>query len=228
LFANAFDSLLRDFAVDQVIFRVAHRPEAFIEAWQADQYALPVPSSIVVGHPADGPIGALTSCCRLLDCERILCVAGDVYFQVSSFQELRNFHFAGDQPMTVSIGHGTPTNYPSTLDVDESGCLTHFCRKELTNSDDLINAGLYVVDRNRVGWLIDDVGKHQTGQRQRAEYKEDNLWALTLRRPDRARFFTLSGTIVNVNTPEDLINAETLATARLIPSRGIISKDKDQ
>ena len=85
-----------------------------------------------------------------------------------------------------------------------------------------------MVDRNRVGWLIDDVGKHQTGQRQRAEYKEDNLWALTLRRPDRARFFTLSGTIVNVNTPEDLINAETLATARLIPSRGIISKDKDQ
>ncbi len=211
LFANALEQLAREFEVEQLAFRVAYRPEAFITEWQAGKHAYGLPSTVTVGRITDGPIGALVSCCRFFRCETLVVVAGDVFFCVPSFVTLRQFHRSHGGPMSVAVAHGTPTSRPSTLQVSESGGLVGYCRKEMTTREDLINAGLYVIRPDQIGWLLDDFARHEAQTGESVEYKEDELWRLTVERPDRARFFVLPGGIVNVNTPEDLASAQSLA-----------------
>jgi NDP-sugar pyrophosphorylase family protein len=211
LFANALDRIIQDFRVERMAFRLAYRPEDFVRRWQEGEYLPSVPSILLIGHPTDGPIGAFVSSCCFLSGDTFVGVYGDVFFDVESFAPMLEFHVAHKNAMTVAIAHGLPTRRPSTLTIDPNGTLVNYCRKEMTDSEDYINAGLYVVERGRADWLFRDYEQHRVRTDSKVEYKEDELWRLSLNRPDRARFFPLPGRVVNVNRPEDLQNAGRLA-----------------
>ena len=89
--------------------------------------------------------------------------------------------------------------------------LIDYTRKPLTTSTDLINAGLFFVNRNSVDWLVQDYFLWQQKNIEPEQYKEDNLWKLILNNPERALLFKLTGQVVNVNSNDEFQIASQLA-----------------
>jgi NDP-sugar pyrophosphorylase family protein len=210
LLLSAIDQMCAEFAIERVTFRVAYQADVFVGRWSAGGLPVPVRSSVLVGRLNDGPIGALADTSSLLRGQRVLFSGGDVYYRITTFQTMVTFHDSHRAPMTVGVARSVPTRRPSTLVPSADGSLDRWERKPISTSTDLINASLYLVDTDRIGWLKEDWESTSTnvgGQ----EYREDNLWQLILHRPDRARLFELDGVIVNVNTQDQLEAAKQLS-----------------
>jgi NDP-sugar pyrophosphorylase family protein len=214
LLLSSVERLITAFNVGQLVFRVAFKADLFVNNWQQGQYPVSVPSTVMVGNLADGPIGAMVSCLRFLDSRTVVFAGGDIYYDEFSFEQMLQFHKQQGTGFTVGVAKSTPSRRPSTLRVGFQSELIEFSRKELTGVEDLINASLYLVDPGKAEWLIDDYERECKTNENLSEYKEDHLWRLLLNRPDRAKLFVLPGMIVNVNSPEDLAHARSLAEAR--------------
>lgn len=208
LLLSAVDLMCRTLAIERVIFRVAYRAGEFIEQWSAGVLPVPVRSTVLVGQLNDGPIGALGDTSDLLRGQLVLFTGGDVFYQVTNIQDLLAYHNEHSAPVTIGVARSVPTRQPSTLVVASDGSLRQWERKQRSTPDDLINASLYLVDTDRIGWLYEDWRPRSSSN---AEYKEDDLWRLTLDRPDRARLFELDGVVVNVNTVDQLAAARALS-----------------
>jgi NDP-sugar pyrophosphorylase family protein len=215
LFLRSLENFIQQFGVQRVIYRIAYRAEIFAGLWADGQFRLSVPTAVLVGELNDGPIGALASCLEFIRTNTFVFVGGDILYDVSSVEPMLCFHSNHGVGFTVGVASGNPTKRPSTLWIGSDRELERFERPDVTQPEDLINASLYLVEPEKVGWLLEDFHRHRHGPDSEKEYKEDHLWRLVLRRPDRARLFRLPGRVVNVNTPEDLTIARSLAASRV-------------
>lgn len=210
LMLSATQQQIDELRVQRVVFRVAHRSEEFFRRWTDDEFAVSVPSSILVGRLSDGPIGALADTSHALRGQTVLFTGGDVFYAIEEFGSFLEFHHSHDAPISVGVARSVPSQRPSTLSIGRNHELAGFERKASTTSEDLINASFYLVDSARIDWLIEDYWRAKATS-PGVQYKEDELWQLVLRRPDRARIFQLPGTVVNVNRREQLLLAQELA-----------------
>lgn len=210
LMLSAAPRFIRDFGIRHCVYRVAHRADDFVRRWAQGEFPLAVRSSVLVGHPSDGPIGALVECCLLLRGESLLITGGDVFYAVPGFADVLAFHRSHSAGLTVCAAPGAPARRPSVLTVDAGGTLDSFRRPDRSSDADLLNASVYVVDPGRISWLVAEYTAWRETHPDR-EFKEDQLWQLIAGRPDRARVFQLQGRLVNVNEPADLESAREAA-----------------
>jgi D-glycero-alpha-D-manno-heptose 1-phosphate guanylyltransferase len=213
LLLSAVDQFVAELGIERVVYRVAFQADRFVDAWMRGDYRLSVPSNVLVGDLANGPIGAVVDSTELLGGQTILFSGGDVYYLISTFRSMLAYHRSHGAPITVGVARSVPSRRPSTLVPDGDGVLLEYERKELTDAGDLINASLYLVESGRIDWLAAD-WRQAAARHSGREYKEENLWRLIRGRPDRARLFVLPGTIVNVNSAAELHEARLLAEQR--------------
>ena len=203
--------LVKTLDINLVIYRIAHKADIFAHQFNQGSLNLDVPTTMSIGNVFDGPIGAMVQMISMIDAEVIAFVAGDAFFDGVDFQEALQFHRSHQAGLTVTIAQSLPTKRPSTLSVNQQHVLIDYTRKPLTTSTDLINAGLFFVNRNSVDWLVQDYFLWQQKHIEPEQYKEDNLWKLILNNPERALLFKLTGQVVNVNSNDEFQIASQLA-----------------
>ena len=211
LMMHSLPILVKTLDINLVIYRIAHKADVFAREFNQGNLNLYVPTTMSIGHVFDGPIGAMVQLISLIDAEVIVFVAGDAFFDGVNFQEALQFHRSHQAGLTVTVAQSPPTKRPSTLSVNQQHILTDYTRKSLTTSNDLINAGLYFVNRTAVDWLVQDYYLWQQNLTKPEQYKEDNLWKLILNKPERALLFKLTGQVVNVNSNDELQFATQLS-----------------
>jgi len=82
--------------------------------------------------------------------QQTLGAAGDHYTEAFSWAELLAFHDSSKYPLTFVMGQCVEVDEGLVYDVAGDGRINGFERAERTNSDSLVNIGLYVFEPSRV------------------------------------------------------------------------------